>query len=66
MTFSVMVYSINAKNELILRNHSARNIYTAQVNSTDHRRLALRNDWFTKENVFTVNGKIPQTSCPLG
>lgn len=30
------------------------------------RRLALQNDWFTKENVQTVYGNIPRTSCPPG
>lgn len=34
--------------------------------TTKSRQLALKKDWITRENVQTVNGKIPTTSCPLG
>ena len=27
---------------------------------------SLSNDWFTNENIRTINGKVPLTSCPKG
>jgi hypothetical protein len=30
------------------------------------RRLSLAKDYFTSENLLTINGTVPVTSCPLG
>ena len=37
-----------------------------QVDIGHLRRLSLANDLHTGENVRTVNGTIPEVSCPLG
>ena len=36
------------------------------IENTLRRRLSLSQDWFTGENTRTINGVVPETSCPLG
>ena len=56
---SVLLFIIFVLFDLPPNSHSS-------IQASLRRRLSLAQDWFTGENTKTINGVVPETSCPLG
>ncbi len=53
----------NTNNINLYNNHT--NFFNSTAN-LKNRKLSTSLDFFTQENVKTINGHVPMTSCPMG